>query len=154
MKKTLFSVLLLSLLLVSCKNNQNSDSENVVFTEEATTESVSEDTSVANNAFEEDDADADTDEDDTDAEHTNATSDSEDWDAVLDSYEEYVNNYISLLKKAMNGDMDALSEYPSVMEDAQELSEKLQKAQDSMSSSQLSRYTKITNKLTQAAAEL
>lgn len=152
MKKTLFSVLLLSLLLVSCKNNQNSDSENVVSTEEATTESVSEDTSVANNAFEEDDAD--TDEYDTDAEDTNATSDSEDWDAVLDSYEEYVNNYISLLKKAKNGDMDALSEYPTVMKDAQELSEKLQKAKGSMSSSQLSRYTKITTNMTKAAASM
>lgn len=152
MKETLFSVLLLSLLLVSCKNNQNSDSENVVSTEEATTESVSEDTSVANNAFEEDDAD--TDEDDTDAEDTNATSDSEDWDATLDSYEEYVNDYISLMKKAKNGDMDALSEYPSILENAQELSEKLQNAKGSMSSSQLSRYAKITTNMTKAAASM
>ena len=150
MKITLFSVLLLSLLLVSCKNNQNSDSENVVSTEETTVESVSEETSVANNDI----ADNDSDEDNTEADDTNTTSDAEDWDAVLDSYEEYVNNYISLLKKAKNGDMKALSEYPAVMDDAQELSEKLQNAKGSMSSSQLSRYTRITTKMTQAAASI
>ena len=159
MKITLFSILLLSLLLVSCKNNQNSDSENVVSTEETTVESVSEETSVANNDIAENDSDEDisendSDEDNTEADDTNATSDAEDWDAILDSYEEYVNNYISLLKKAKNGDMKALSEYPAVMDDAQELSEKLQNAKGSMSSSQLSRYTRITTKMTQAAASI
>lgn len=92
--------------------------------------------------------------DSEDSESVSSESDSEDWDSVLDSYEDYVNNYISLLKKAKNGDMDALSEYPSVMKDAQELSEKLQKAKVSMTSSQLSRYTKITTKMTQAAASM
>lgn len=89
-----------------------------------------------------------------DEEVDSSESDDEDWDAILDSYEEYVNNYISLLKKAKNGDMDALSEYPSVMKDAQELSEKLQNAKGSMSSSQLSRYAKITTNMTKAAASM
>lgn len=105
------------------------------------------------NAYNDDDYDSYSDNDDDDYD-SYSSSDDEDWDAILDSYEEYVNDYISLLKKAKNGDMDALSEYPSIMEDAQELGEKLQNAQGSMSSSQLSRYTKITNKLAQAAANL
>lgn len=91
---------------------------------------------------------------DNDDDDSSSSSDDEDWDAVLDSYEEYVNNYISLLKKAKNGDMDALSEYPSVMQEAQELSEKLQNAKGSMSSSQVSRYAKITTNLTKAAASM
>lgn len=91
---------------------------------------------------------------DNDDDDSYSSSDDEDWDAVLDSYEEYVNNYISLMKKAKDGDMDALSEYPSILENAQELSEKLQNAKGSMSSSQLSRYVEITNKMTQAAANM
>ena len=87
-----------------------------------------------------------------DEEVDSSKSDDENWDATLDSYEKYVNDYISLMKKAKNGDMDALSEYPSILENAQKLSEKLQNAKGSMSSSQLSRYVKITNKMTQAAA--
>lgn len=91
---------------------------------------------------------------DNDDDDSSSSSDNEDWDAVLDSYEEYVNDYISLMKKAMNGDRDALSKYPSILENAQELSEKLQNAKGSMSSSQLSRYVKITNKMTQAAVNM
>jgi hypothetical protein len=78
----------------------------------------------------------------------------EDWDELLDSYEEYVDKYISYVKKAAKGDMTALSEYPSLMTKAQEFSEKMQNAQGVMSSSQWSRYLKITNKMTKAAQEM
>lgn len=81
-------------------------------------------------------------------------SDSEDWDALLESYEEYVDKYISYMKKAAKGDMNALSEYPALLEKAQEFSEKMQNAQGVMSSSQWSRYIKITNKMTKAAQEM
>jgi len=74
----------------------------------------------------------------------------EDWDAFLDEYEEYVDDYVALYKKAMNGDMDALSEYAEVLEDAQDLNNRLSKAKGSMSSSQVARYTKITNKMVNA----
>lgn len=82
------------------------------------------------------------------------SSGSQDWDALLDSYEEYVDKYISYVRKAAQGDMSALSEYPSLMEKAQEFSEKMQNAQGDMSSSQWSRYMRITNKMTQAAANM
>lgn len=85
---------------------------------------------------------------------SSSSSSSEDWDALLDSYEEYVDKYISFAKKAAKGDMDALSEYPSLLEKAQELSNELSGAQGSMSSSQWSRYMRITNKMTNAAASM
>lgn len=75
---------------------------------------------------------------------------SEDWDSLLDTYESYVDKYISYMKKAANGDMSALSEYPALMEKAQELSEKIENAKDDMSSSQLKRYMEITMKMTNA----
>lgn len=82
------------------------------------------------------------------------SSDSEDWDSVLDSYEQYVNKYVSLAKKAAKGDMSAMSEYPSLMEKAQELSDKLSNAKSNMTSSQQSRYMKITQKMANMAASL
>lgn len=83
-----------------------------------------------------------------------SSGDSEDWDALLDSYEKYVDKYISYMKKAANGDMSALSEYPALMEQAQDYSEKLQNAKADLSSSQWSRYMKITNKMLQAAQNM
>lgn len=85
---------------------------------------------------------------------SSSSSSTEDWDALLDSYEEYVDKYISFAKKAAKGDMDALSEYPSLLEKAQELSNELSGAQGSMSSSQWSRYMRITNKMANAAASM
>ncbi len=93
-------------------------------------------------------------EDDEDEIRDASASDSEDWDALLESYEEYVDKYISYMKKAAKGDMNALSEYPALLEKAQEFSEKMQNAQGVMSSSQWSRYIKITNKMTKAAQEM
>ena len=85
---------------------------------------------------------------------SSSSSGSEDWDALLDSYEQYVDKYISYVKKAAKGDMTALSEYPSLMEEAQEYGEKLQKAHGEMSTSQWARYNKITMKMSQAAQEM
>lgn len=85
---------------------------------------------------------------------SSSSSGSEDWDALLNSYDSYVTKYISLMKKAKNGDMSALSEYPALMQKAQELSDKLSRAQGEMTASQLSRYMEITNKMARAAQEL
>lgn len=82
------------------------------------------------------------------------SSGSEDWDALLDSYEQYVDKYASFAKKAAKGDMNALSEYPALLQKAQNLSKKLQNAKGEMSPSQLERYARISNKLLQAASEM
>ena len=82
---------------------------------------------------------------------SSSSSGSHDWDALLNSYEQYVDKYISLMKKASKGDMSALSEYPALMEKAQEFSDQMQDAQGEMSSSQWARYMRITNKMANAA---
>lgn len=81
-------------------------------------------------------------------------TDTPDWNELLDSYEQYVDKYISYVKKAAKGDIDALAEYPSLMQKAQEFSEKMEGAQSNMSESQWARYMKITNKMTKALQEL
>ena len=79
---------------------------------------------------------------------------SNDWDALLDAYERYADEYISYLRKAAKGDMSALSNYPALMEKAQKFSDKLSGAQGEMSAQQWSRYMKITNKMANAAQQM
>lgn len=74
---------------------------------------------------------------------------SRDWDAYLDSYEQYVDKYISLAKKTLEGDVSVLTEYNSLMEKAQELSSEMEKSHGEMSASQWSRYMSILGKMTQ-----
>ena len=74
----------------------------------------------------------------------------DDWDKVLNEYEKYVDQYIKTYKKAMKGDMTAMSEYVKLAEKAQKLAEQLEDAEDDMSAAQLKRYAKITEKMTKA----
>lgn len=83
-----------------------------------------------------------------------ASSDGEDWDSLLDSYEEYVDMYISLLKKASAGDLSAVSEYADYLNKAQEFSKKLENSTDEMSVSQVARLNKITQKMLQAVQDM
>lgn len=101
-----------------------------------------------------DDSDSDILLTDDDSNSDISSSDSEDWDALLKAYEEYVDEYISYANKAANGDIDALTEYPALMEKAQEFSKKMQNAQSDMSTSQWARYNKITAKMLKAAQEM
>ncbi len=80
-------------------------------------------------------------------EETSSASSGENWDSVLDSYESYVNKYLSLMKKAQAGDASAMAEYPSMMQEAQELSEKLSNAQGELTSAQQARYLRIVKKM-------
>lgn len=93
------------------------------------------------------------DDDDTDS-YSSSSSDSQDWDALLNSYEQYVDKYILYMKKAAKGDMSALTEYPALMEKAQEFSEKMENAQGDMSASQWAKYNEITQKMLEAAQEM
>lgn len=90
------------------------------------------------------------DDDDKDS-YSSSSSGSQDWDELLDDYEEYVDKYVKYAKKAANGDMSALQEYPSLLEKAQELCGKLENAKSDMSISQCNRFQKITNKMASAA---
>ena len=73
---------------------------------------------------------------------------------MLKAYEEYVDKYIVYVEKAATGDMTALAEYPALMEKAQELSDKIQKAKGNMSIAQWERYNRITMKMASAAQEI
>lgn len=88
---------------------------------------------------------------DTDYETEESSDSTSDWDEVLDEYEEYIDNYVKLMKKAKNGDMSALTECADLMENAESLGNKLDNAKGSMSSAQLQRYMKLHGKLATAA---
>ncbi len=81
------------------------------------------------------------------------TSGSSNWDKVLDEYENYIDQYIALYKKAQNGDISAMSDYAKMLEKAESYTEKLSQAEGSMSASQMSRYVKLTGKLSSAFTE-
>ena len=83
-----------------------------------------------------------------------ASSSSQDWDALLDSYEEYVNKYIEFMKKAQAGDMSALSEYPAMMQKAQDYANKLENAKGEISAAQLARFQKIQAKMLEAVQNM
>ncbi len=82
------------------------------------------------------------------------STNSEDWDAVLQSYEDYIDQYVKFLKKAKNGDMSAMSEYTDMMDKATDLSEKLQNASENLTSEQMVRFTRLQEKLVKAAADM
>lgn len=140
----LLAIATVMLCIVSCNSQGKKGDAN-----ETTIESLD---STASNGI-------DTTETSMDNEEENATSsakrsDSEDWDALLDAYESYVTKYLSYAKKAAKGDASALSEYPALMEKAEELGHRLENAKDDMSAKQLKRYMAITSKMATAAQEL
>ena len=79
---------------------------------------------------------------------------SEDWDTLLQSYEQFVDKCIVLVKKAAKGDMSALLDYPALLQKTQELGEKLENAKGEMPASQLERFTKIHMKMLKATEEM
>lgn len=87
-------------------------------------------------------------------ENISSVSSETDWDTILDEYEQYVDKYISFLKKVSNGDYSAMVEYAEYMEKAMSVSDKLANAKDEMTSAQIARYMKILNKMTTEAAKL
>ncbi len=142
-----FALFFMTVILASCGGKKDSKSSDAV---EEDTISYTED-----NASSEEASVTDKEEEEEAVEsESSSSSSSEDWDAMLDSYDEYVTKYISYMKKAANGDMSALTEYPALMEKAQEYSKKIENAKGEMSSSQLSRYMQITNRMANAALEM
>lgn len=93
--------------------------------------------------------DDDDDDDDLLSESSSAGS-STNWDEVLNEYEKYVNSYVALYKKAMNGDMSAMNEYASMLENAQSLSRKLESAGSNLTAAQVARMNRINQKMLSA----
>jgi len=78
----------------------------------------------------------------------------EDWDQVLENYEEYIEEYITLLKKTKDGDTSVMTEYMQVMEKANKLSEKMKNAGNEMTPKQMKKLMNLQNKLSNAALEM
>lgn len=78
----------------------------------------------------------------------------EEWDRVLDDYEEYVDKYLDFIKKANDGDMTALAEYPELMLKANTTFETLQKVQGDLTIEQAARMMKVQLKMAKAASEI
>lgn len=83
-----------------------------------------------------------------------STTSDNNWDSVIDDYEEFIDNYIVLLKKAKAGDASAMTEYASMLANAQNLQGKLSNAQSSLSTAQAARFSKIMTKMASAAASM
>ncbi|MDR2121404.1 MAG: hypothetical protein LBP64_11115 [Tannerella sp.] len=81
-----------------------------------------------------------------------ASSNSEDWDAVLKSYESYIDQYVKLIKKVNSGDMSAMTEYAKMLEKAEDLQNKLENAKDELSATQASKLLKLQTKLANAVS--
>lgn len=78
----------------------------------------------------------------------------QDWDELLVSYESYINQYIKLMKKAKDGDMDAMAEYPEYMEKAKDLQDKMDKAKSKLTSKQLAKYVRLQTEFTNSLSNL
>ena len=81
---------------------------------------------------------------------TVTSSSSNNWDSILDEYEQYCTKLASMSKKAMAGDMSVMAEYSSTLEQAQRLSDKLENAQGDMTPAQVARLNKIAAKVAQS----
>lgn len=77
-----------------------------------------------------------------------------DFDELLDSFERYVDKYISFMKKAKDGDASAMSEYPGLLKEAQDYSKKIQNVKGQLTADQIEKYQRINNKMLKAAQEL
>lgn len=71
-------------------------------------------------------------------------------DEMLDSYDDYTDKYIKFYKKAMNGDAAAMSEYPALMEKAEDFANKLEAAEGDLTGEQLARMMEIQQKMMSA----
>ncbi len=83
-----------------------------------------------------------------------SSSAQQNWDKILDEYESYVDQYITMLKKSKAGDMTAMTEAASLMSKANSLSNQLNNAKDSMTTAQMTRLMQIATKMSSAAMSL
>lgn len=83
----------------------------------------------------------------------NSSSSSEDYDAVLNEYEEYTNKLLSMLKKVEAGDMSAYADYMGLVESMTSLDKKLINAKKEMTNAQAARFLRIQAKYLKALSK-
>ena len=79
---------------------------------------------------------------------------SEDWDALLDSYEACVTEFIEISEKASKGDLEAISELSKSSEKLQEFAGKFTSGAASMTPEQAKRLQEISQKMADAAQSM
>lgn len=84
----------------------------------------------------------------------NSSSSSEDYDAVLDEYEEYTNKLSSMLKKVEAGDMSAYADYMGLVKSMTSLDKKLANAKKEMTTAQAARFLRIQAKYLKAISKM
>ena len=94
------------------------------------------------------------DEEDTENASIDISDGTEDYDALLDKYEEFCDDYIRVISKAAEGDMSALSEYQEMIVKAQELEKEFGNVNSNLSPEQLQRFTEIQSKIIEAAQSM
>lgn len=75
------------------------------------------------------------------------------WDKVLDDYEKYVNQLISLYQKIENGDEHVMDSYAKLLDKLESLNNDLEDAKGEMTASQMNRYLNITQKLSTSISD-
>lgn len=80
------------------------------------------------------------------------SSESENYDKMLDDYDEYMTEYIKFYKKAMKGDTNAMSEYAAIMGKMTELQKSMEEAKgtNQITAEQIDRMLRIQTKMTNA----
>lgn len=156
MKLKLFTVAALLFALTSCgsKSEKNDNIDDADDKEMVDKDFGGVDDSDFDSAYTYDSENVGTTDDSDNDDSADATASASDVDDMLNEYEEFVNKYVSLAKKAAKGDMSAMKDYSSYMESAQSLGEKIQKCTANMNASQTKRYMDITNKMSKAASEI
>lgn len=143
-KKSLFiGILSIALFttLASCNSKEKTESENIY-----ETETTYEDSS---NSEEESTYESES----TSTEYNSKVSSAE-IDDMLDSYEDYVDQYVSYMKKLSKNDMSAMADAPALMEKAEEWGNKMENTKDEMTARQMARMTTISNKMTIAMSDM
>ena len=84
-------------------------------------------------------------------ETTSSSISNTDFDEFLTAYENYINKYIAIMKKVKDGDYSAMTEAATLMQDAQEYGEKLQKISGDLTPAQMVKFQELQQKLIRAA---
>lgn len=142
--KKIFIFACTGMMLAACSSNEAKSNDNASNSSAKETEMFSDTVESVGDVATDESAEAVKDE-------KGASASSEDLDAILDEYEEYCDKCIALAKKEQAGDMAAMTEYASLLENAQSLESKLENAGEEMSPAQLVRLTKIAEKMAKAA---
>ena len=66
-------------------------------------------------------------------------------DELIESYDKYVTDYIAFAKKAQKGDVSAMQDYAQMLENAQDLQEKLNAVEGEMTPEQLNPNRSLEN---------